>query len=168
MMPATPDSLDHTVEDRHRRRTHPDPVATPTPTRSVPHVTRTRALTVGGAVLAALAVWAIAGPVAGIDLRVAPDGQTPHTVGPAMVALSSLTAGLAAWGLLALLERVTARATRVWTVTALIVLAASMLGPPAAVSTAALVGLAAMHLVVAAVLVPVLPRTALASRPTRR
>lgn len=168
MMPATPDSLDHTVGDRRRRRTPSDPAATPPPSRHVPRVARTRALTVGGAVFAALAVWAIAGPMAGIDLRVAPDGQPPHSVGPAMVALSSLTAGLAAWGLLAALERVTARATHVWTVIALIVLAASMLGPPAADSTAALVSLATMHLVVAAVLIPALPRTAVTSRPTRR
>lgn len=168
MMPATPDSLDHTVGDRHRRRTRPDRAATPAPTRRIPHVVRTRALTVVGAVLAALAVWAVAGPVAGIDLRVAPDGQPPHSVGPAMVALSSLTSGLAAWALLAVLERFIARAARVWTVIALIVLAASMLGPPAAVSTAAGVSLAAMHLVVAAALIPTLPRAALARRAAGR
>lgn len=110
-----------------------------------------------GAVLAAVAVWTVADPVLGIELLVEMDAE-PQPVGVQAVVASSLVADLAGWGLVALLERVTTRARRVWTVTALAVLMLSLLGPPAAVTTAATVALAAMHLAVAVVLIPTLTR----------
>lgn len=124
-------------------------------TRSRARTRAARALGVTGAVLAAVAVWTVADPVLGIELLVEMDAE-PQPVGVEAVVASSLVAGLAGWGLVALLERVTARARRVWTVTALVGLMLSLLGPPAAVTTAATVALAAMHLAVAVVLIPTL------------
>src|SRR5690242_1844773 len=66
--------------------------------------TARRALTVAGAAAAALALWALAGPVAGVDLT-AGSGGTARTVGAGAVIVSALVAGLAAWALLASLER---------------------------------------------------------------
>lgn len=128
-------------------------------TRSRARARAARAFGVAGAVLAAVAVWAVANPVLGIELLVEMDAE-PQPVGVEAVVASSLVAGLAGWGLVALLERVTTRARRVWTVTALVVLMLSLLGPPAAVTTAATVALAAMHLAVAVVLIPTLSTVA--------
>ena len=83
-----------------------------------------------------------------------------RTVGPGAVAAAGLLAGLAAWALLALLERVLARPGRAWTVIAVVVLAVSLAGPLGAAGAAGAAVLAGLHLVVAAVLVPGLGRTA--------
>ncbi|MBE1536079.1 DUF6069 family protein [Actinomadura algeriensis] len=117
-----------------------------------------RALTVAAAAGAALACWALADPVAGLDVTVR-SGGTAGPVGPAMVAASSLLAGLLGWALLAVLERTVQRPRRVWTIVALIVLALSLAGPPGAAEGAgSLLVLIVLHLAVAAVLVPALPR----------
>ncbi len=130
------------------------------PTRPASRSATRRALAVAGAAAAALALWALAGPVAGVDLTVR-TGGAEQPVGPASVAVTSVLAGLAAWGLLALLERVTSRPGRAWTIIAVVVLVLSLAGPlGSAVGTASTVTLAGMHLVVAAVLIPVLGRSA--------
>ena len=117
---------------------------------------RTRALAVLGAAAAALTVWALAGPLAGVDLRVHLGPATQH-VGPATVAIVSILAGLAAWALLAALERFTPRARTVWTAIALVTLALSLAGPlSSGATTATKVALTGMHLAAAAVLVPML------------
>jgi len=120
--------------------------------RTVPR----RALTVAGATAAALVVWALAGPVAGIDLAARSAGST-RTVGPGAIAAVSLVAGLAAWALLALMERLTRRPGRVWTIIAAVVLVLSLPGPLGGVGAAARAVLAGLHLAVAAVLIPGLP-----------
>ena len=118
---------------------------------------RTRALAVLGAAGATLTVWAVAGPLAGVDLRVRLGSATVQHVGPATVVIVSILAGLAAWGLLAALEHFTPRARTVWTAIALVTLALSLAGPlSSGVTTATKVALAGMHLAAAAVLVPVL------------
>ena len=78
---------------------------------------RARALAVIAATLAALTVWLITDPLLGIDLTgtTAPGSQQLQPITPAMVAGASLVTGLAGWGLLALLERFTARARTTWT-----------------------------------------------------
>lgn len=111
-----------------------------------------RLLVVTAASAAALALWALAAPLAGVDLAVR-QGGSDQAVGPVPVALASLLAGFAAWALLAVLERFTARAGRIWTVTAAVVLALSLLGTFGAVSTAATLALMGMHAVVGAVLI---------------
>ena len=117
---------------------------------------RTRALAVLGAAAATLTVWAVAGPLAGVDLRVHLGSTTQH-VGPATVAIVSILAGLTAWGLLAALERLTPRSRTVWTAIALVTLAVSLTGPlSGGVTTATKVALTGMHLAAAAVLVPML------------
>ncbi|MGY0008172.1 DUF6069 family protein [Micromonospora sp. I033] len=128
--------------------------------RARPGRPRAGALSVLATTAATLAVWAAAVPVAGVDL-VARSGGTEQTVTPAAVAVSTLLAGLAGWASLALLERFTARARVVWTGAAGLVLLLSLLGPlGGGVGAAATLTLVALHLVAAAVLVPLLRRTA--------
>jgi len=70
---------------------------------------RTRLLAVVGSALAAVAVWAVAEFGLGINVR-----EPAGDVGAANVVFASVVASLAGWALLALLERVTARAARWW------------------------------------------------------
>jgi hypothetical protein len=87
-----------------------------------------RPLTVIGASAAALAVWALAVPLAGITLTVRA-GDGTRTVGPVSVVVASLLAGLAGWVLLIVLERSAARPGRTWAIIALAALALSLTGP---------------------------------------
>jgi hypothetical protein len=117
--------------------------------------TRTRRLlTVLAAPAAALLLWAAAVPLGGVDLTVDQAG-TPLTVGPALIA----AAGLAAWGLLAVLERLTARAALTWSIIAAAVLALSLTGPLAAATTAAMLVLMGMHVLTGALLIGALLTT---------
>jgi hypothetical protein len=127
--------------------------------------TTRRALTVAAAPVAALALWTLTGPVAGLEAS-AETGGRAQPVGAAAVVLVSLAAGLAAWGLLAVLERTAGRPRRVWTITAPAVLALSLTGPlGSAADTASLGVLTAMHLLVGAVLIPGLALSARTRRP---
>lgn len=118
---------------------------------------RPRALAVVGAGLAALGVWVVAGPLAGVQLRVE-SASGVREVGPVAVVLSALVAGAAGWALLALLERTTRHARRTWTVIAVAVLMVSLVGPLGGVGAGSVLALAAMHLLVGAVLISRLPR----------
>lgn len=111
-----------------------------------------RLITVIGAGAAALLLWALAVPLAGVDLTVR-QGGTDQEVGPAMIVAAGLAAGFAAWALLAVLERFTAHAGRIWTIIAASVLALSLLGTLSAVSGAATLVLMGEHLVVGGVLI---------------
>lgn len=128
---------------------------------------RRRAAGVGGGILAAVAVWTLAGPLLGVDLQVAPGTNQPQPVGVGAVITASLAAGLAGWASSALLERLTHRARSVWTGLALVVLVASLVPAQAGVTTATTVALAAMHLAVAAVVIPVMRVTSPSTRPGR-
>ncbi|MGI8329863.1 DUF6069 family protein [Actinomadura scrupuli] len=124
------------------------------------HIRGLRALAVTGAVAAALTVWAVAVPLAGIEPAVRTGGGT-QPVGPGAIATSALLAGLAGWALLAALERLTSRARRTWTIIAVVVLVLSLSGPLGnGAHTTATVALAGMHLAVGAVLIPALRRSA--------
>jgi Family of unknown function (DUF6069) len=122
-----------------------------------------RALAVIAAALAALAVWLVTDPLLGIDLAgpTAPGSEELQSITPAMVAGGSLIAALAGWGLLALLERFTARARTIWTAIALLVALLSLAGPLSILGSteANVLTLALMHVVVAAVLIPILAGT---------
>ncbi|MFD8559583.1 DUF6069 family protein [Streptosporangium canum] len=110
-------------------------------------------LTVVGAPAAALAVWALAVPVAGTTLTVRMGAGT-QPVGPGSVLVVSLLVGLAGWALLAVLERFASRPGRIWTIVALAVLVLSLFGPlGSAVGIATMLVLVLMHLVVGTVLV---------------
>jgi hypothetical protein len=121
-----------------------------------------RALTVLAAIVATLVIWAVETLLLGIDLRARPvPGAAPVVVGPAAIAFGTLLAGLVAWGLLAALERLTSRVRTVWVIVAVVALLISLAGPlGGGVTAMAAVGLACMHLAAAAILIPLLPRSA--------
>ena len=120
-------------------------------------LSRTRALGVAGAVLAAAAVWAVAVPLLGLHLMIRFGNAAPESVGIGLVVGASLIGSLLGWGLLAILERRTARARTIWTVVAMTLLLVSLSLPLSAGTTASTkVVLAMMHVAVAAVLIPAL------------
>lgn len=120
----------------------------------------TRWLTVLVAMSAASLLYAIAGPLLGINLEVRA-GTGVQTVEGLAVVMSSLLIGLAGWGLLTLLRKVTPKGTTVWRVLASVLLVVSLLGPLGATSVAAGAVLLAMHLVVGGLLLWGLPRRVL-------
>lgn len=108
---------------------------------------RRRLAVLGASVLAAMVTWAVLVPLLGIELA-AHTGTGTIAVGPVSVAVAAAVIAAAGWATLALLERVTTHARRLWTVIASVVLALSMLGPLGGVGGAAMGGLVALHLVV--------------------
>jgi hypothetical protein len=122
-------------------------------------LSRSRALGVAGAVLAAVAVWAVAVPILGISLLIRFGNGAPQGVGLPAVAGGSLVLSLLGLGLLIALEKLTANAREIWTIVAAVALAASMGLPIVAGTTQEAVGvLALMHVVAGAVLIPALRR----------
>lgn len=122
-----------------------------------------RLLAVATAVLASVALWFVAEVPLGIQLQ-APAGTAspePIDIGPLNVALASLVLSLVAWRLLAALERLTQHARTIWVLLALVGLGVSLSMPLSgtAVSAADRVVLVVMHLVVAAILIPVFSST---------
>src|SRR6266498_5067142 len=116
---------------------------------------RLRLLAVAATVAAALCLWALYHLALGIDLRApASFGEEGYTsaVGPGNVAFVSGLAAFAAWGLLAVLERITPRARRVWLVIAVLALLASLGGPMSGtgITTANRMELLGFHLIVGA------------------
>lgn len=127
-----------------------------TTTRPSSRTAARRATAVVLAVLAPLAIWAVAVPVAGLDLTAMPIGGTATPVGAFAVVAGALCAGLSGWALLAVLERRAARPRRTWTVIALVVLALSLATPIAGATGASMPVLLSMHLAVGAVLIALL------------
>ncbi|MDJ0342912.1 DUF6069 family protein [Streptomyces sp. H10-C2] len=120
---------------------------------------RVRAAGVAGSVLAACAVWA-AGRALGADFRLA-DSMGEAVINLPVVAVFSLLFALLGWGTLALLERFTRHARTAWTTLAITVLLLSVLPIFAEqATTATRIALCLVHGAVAAVLVPVLRRSA--------
>ncbi|HWD08583.1 MAG TPA: DUF6069 family protein [Actinomycetota bacterium] len=122
---------------------------------------KARLRVVGLAAVGAVVGWAAIHLIGGIRLSVklSADAAT-GIVGPVGVALVAFIAGLAAWGLLALLEHVTAQARTIWRFLATAVLLVSLTAPlGAGTTTSAKVSLAALHVAVGAVLIPGLART---------
>ncbi|MFC6020635.1 DUF6069 family protein [Plantactinospora solaniradicis] len=116
-----------------------------------------RAITVAAGAAGALLLWVVNDPWAGIDLTVRQGDATQH-IDPVVVAAAALVAGLAAWGLLALLERTVRRPARTFRIVALIVLVLSLAGPlGSGVGTSSRLVLLAMHLTVGAALIIGLP-----------
>jgi hypothetical protein len=122
---------------------------------------RARALCVAGGAAAAAIAWAIEVPLLGVRLSVRFGAMHPQTVAAGQVIGAALVAGLIGWLLLAVLDRRAPHARAAWTVTALLVLALSLLLPLTAGTTAsAVTGLIVLHLTVGAVVIPGLARTA--------
>jgi hypothetical protein len=160
------------IGDTERHHTEEDPMTTTTTGRTgavtaaecVRARRRTRALAIVAAAGATFTGWTIAHQLAGVDLIV-DTGSGPATVTPAAVALATVVAGLAAWGLLALVERRTQRAAAVWSGIVSTLLLISLLGPiGSAVGAAATAALVAMHLAAGAVLIPIMARSSVRYR----
>jgi len=127
--------------------------------RSMGRLRRNRILGVGGATLAAAAVWAIEVPLLGIRLQAQFGNTAPQSIGIGLVVLSALAGSLAGWGVLVLLERRFARARTIWTGIAIAFLLVSFSAPiSAGTTTTTKVALAMMHVAVAGVLIPTLRR----------
>lgn len=110
-----------------------------------------RVVTVATAIAAALLVWLIAGPVAGVEVAVR-SGQGTQDIGAVHVVVVTAFAGLAGWALLATLERRAGDPIGVWTVVAVVVLLLSLVGPLGASTVGAALTLVALHLVTGVVL----------------
>jgi hypothetical protein len=121
-----------------------------------------RPIAVALGVLAALAVWGISELVLGVDVRqpaFGPGVPRDLTAGPVVVA--SLVAGLAAWLVLAVLERLTRHARAAWVALATLVLAASLGAPLSGrgIDGESRLVLTLLHLTVGALLIVLLSRT---------
>ncbi|SDS57685.1 DUF6069 family protein [Actinoplanes derwentensis] len=118
--------------------------------------TRTsRALTVTIAAAAALLLWAVNSPLPGHDLLV-DQGGTVQRIGPLAVLAAAALAGLAAWVLLALLERAGRRGS--YRYVASVVLLLSLAGPlTSAVDRDTALALLGMHVTVGTALIIGLP-----------
>ena len=115
-----------------------------------------RPLAIVGAAVLALVVYFIARAVAG-DL-VVKTGDSTQTVGAVAVVVTVLFVSLLGWGLLALLERFTAKGRTIWTVVAIVFLLLSLLGPLGGTDTGTKVSLALLHLLVGAVIITAFTR----------
>jgi hypothetical protein len=115
-----------------------------------------RALIVAGATLVPLLVWLVARVGFGLDVRSPTFNGQHFEIGPLLVLLTAMAPCLLGWGVVAILERTTARARVIWIAVALIGLVLS-LGMPLS-GTGASAGdrmtLVLMHLSVGAVLIP--------------
>jgi len=122
-----------------------------------------RLTAVAAAMASALAIWVIAELALGIDLRAPAFDGSAQTLPIRVqdVLLVSALLSLAGWGFIAVLERLTARAPRLWLVIAVAALLLS-LGTPlagAGVTLANRLVLMLMHLAVGSVLIPALYRS---------
>lgn len=123
------------------------PSSDPSRPARAPGGTARRVLALVAAVVAALAIWALAVPVADVDVRAG-----DIAVGPPAIVISVLVAGVIAW-ILGRLLRAARRGPVIWTGVGVVVLVLSLLGPLTMGATgAALLVLCLMHLVVGAIL----------------
>lgn len=108
---------------------------------------------------AAALVWLVGEPLLGNDLVVEQPGQAPLDLSLASFVIITLGASLAGWAMLALLEKITRYGRRIWTGLAVAVVLVSFLPfLSAQMTTGSAVVLGLVHLVVGAVLVPLLLR----------
>ena len=130
---------------------------------AVAHVKQGRAgaLCAAGGALAAALAWIVEVPLLGIHLNFRFGAGHIQTIAIGQVIGVTVAASLLGWLLLALLERRTPHARRLWATIALAALAASLALPlAAATTTSAAAGLIVMHLTVGAVVIPAMAHTA--------
>jgi hypothetical protein len=138
-------------------------MTTTTAASAVPHIKqgRARALSAAGGALAAALAWIVEVPLLGIHLNIRFGTGHTQTIAVGQVIGVAVAASLLGWLLLALLERRTSHAGRIWTTIALAALAVSLALPIAAATpTSAVIGLIVMHVTVGAVVIPAMARTA--------
>ncbi|MFI2652189.1 DUF6069 family protein [Micromonospora fulviviridis] len=122
---------------------------------------RDRALGVAAAVVAAVLIWIVAAPIAGVDLEATvAEGEPPLEINLVAVVAASLLISLLGWALLAVLERITRHGLRIWVIVAAAFTLLSLAGPTTAESTSAMVVLALMHLAVGGILIAAMIRGA--------
>jgi hypothetical protein len=128
-------------------------------------IRRHRHLTVAATATTAVAAWTIVAEDLGVQLGVRFPHSAATVVGLGQTVGASVGATLVGWVALGLLERRMADPVRSWTATAIAVAMASLALPLAfATTTAAVIGLAAIHLAVAATAITGLRRSAVAAR----
>lgn len=116
-----------------------------------------------GAVLAAMAVYYVQTALIGLDLATPTVGDRESApIDANAVFTAALVAAVLAWFGIAALEGIgptSRRARPIWTVIAVLVFLASLAAPFAGtgVEISSRIGLAAMHVVVAAILIPLIP-----------
>lgn len=92
-----------------------------------------------------------------LDLAVRRGAGAVQNLGPVDVIIAALAAGVAAWGLRAVLDRVSDRSRTIWTAVAVTVLLVSLVGPlTGAMTLAATIVLECMHVAVGASLIAAL------------
>ncbi|WP_405059776.1 DUF6069 family protein [Kribbella sp. NBC_01505] len=125
---------------------------------------RSRLLVVGATTIAAASWWAILVPVAGLTLDARQGGVLQHVGAPAIVISTALLA-FAGWALLAILERNTRGARKAWTIVAVVACLMSLGSPlTGGIGIGAKLGLASFHLLVGAIVLLGLRRTALSAK----
>ncbi|MEU8230484.1 DUF6069 family protein [Actinoplanes sp. NPDC048967] len=119
---------------------------------------RLRMLGTAAAALAPALIWIATVPILGHQLQVpVRDGQRPQEIGLIAVVLVAVIAAVAAWTVMAALERLTSKASPVWTIAAAVVLLVSLLPlAGSGIHAGTRVALGLMHIAVAAVVVPFL------------
>ncbi|MEU8821046.1 DUF6069 family protein [Actinoplanes sp. NPDC048796] len=116
-----------------------------------------RAVTVVAGAAGSLLLWAVNVPWGGLDLAVRQGGEV-QSIGAAAVVATALIAGLAAWGLLALLERKARHPVRAFRIIATVLLLVSLAGPlGGGVGLSSKLVLLGMHLTVGIALIIGLP-----------
>jgi hypothetical protein len=121
--------------------------------------TTSRLVIIAGATASVLVYWTATDEFGGVDLAIR-QGSTTQAVGAVAVAATALIAGLAGWGLLALLERKSQRPARIWTIIALTFLALSLVGPlGSGADLTSKLTLTGMHLLVGLIVIPSLARS---------
>ncbi|MFG3339538.1 DUF6069 family protein [Glycomyces sp. NPDC048151] len=122
-------------------------------------VWRPRLLALGATLAAALVAWVVAN-AAGVDLNASQPGQDPVPIGPVNVAASVVVFGGGGWLARAILDRFAKRrAVLVWRIGAGVVFALEVFPVVFTEATAGTkVFLAILHVLVAAILMPVLGR----------
>jgi hypothetical protein len=127
-----------------------------TPRRSAWHL---RARAIGAAMVVTTIILMIGRGVNG-EFPMTTSGSGTQTVGLTQTIVVTGLAGLAAWGLLVLLELRTARANAIWTAIAVTVLALSLLGPLGnGANASSKVVLACMHIGAAMTLILLMRRS---------
>jgi hypothetical protein len=140
---------------------------TQSPTRPAKRRTdRSRLLVVGLTAAAALAWWAVLVPLAGLTLDARQGGVLPvqHVNAPT-IAVASASIAFSGWALLAILEHYAIGARKAWTIVAVISCLMSFGSPlTGGVGVGAKLGLASFHLLVGAIVIFGLHRTALSAQ----
>ena len=117
-----------------------------------------RIAAVAAAAAAAAAVtWVLWTQLGGVDLE-AKTGSAPQQIGIGAVIVSSLVIALAGGALLRWWQGRSERGTRRWTILAVAIAVVSLITPTSALTVAAGLGLASLHVVVAVVVIAGLRR----------